>query len=60
MTLASSATMLRVEVERTLVARRGVNAEGVEVNADADTAVKARMAALKSFILIWLEVCVLF
>lgn len=47
-------------MERTLVARRGVNAEGVEVNADADTAVKARMAALKSFILIWLEVCVLF
>jgi len=47
-------------VERTLVARRGVNAEGVVVNADADTAVKARMAALKSFILIWLEVCVLF
>jgi len=33
------------------VERRGVNEEGVEVNADADAAARAKIAALNSFIL---------
>ena len=42
-------------MERALVARRGVNADGVEVvNAEAATAESARMAALKSFIVGWM------
>jgi hypothetical protein len=41
--------MLRVEEEATLVERRGVNAEGDDVNADAE-ARSARMDVLKSFI----------